>query len=74
MQRWLEKVAGALSPRTANGDGNGRALRHVTVELEVRGRGSLAELATELHGLDGIIDVRAGDAIGLSYWPRRPGC
>jgi hypothetical protein len=30
--------------------------------LEVRGQGSLAELATELHELDGIVDVRAGDA------------
>jgi hypothetical protein len=33
----------------------------VRVDLEVRGRGSLAELATELHELDGVLDVRAGD-------------
>lgn len=45
-----------------NGTGNGRHQRHVTVELEVRGRGSLAELATELHELDGVVDVQAGDA------------
>ena len=45
-----------------NGAGNGRHPRHVTVELELRGRGSLAELATELNDLDGVVDVRAGDA------------
>lgn len=44
-----------------NGNGNGHRSRHVRVDLEVRGRGSLAELATELHELDGVLDVRAGD-------------
>lgn len=39
----------------------------VTVELEVRGRGPLAELATELNEMDGIVDVHAGDANALSY-------
>ena len=51
----------------SNGDGNGRGPRHVTVELEVRGQGSLAELATELHELEGIVDVRAGDVEEFSY-------
>ena len=50
---------------SANGGSNGR--RHVTVELEVRGQGSLTELATELHELDGIVDVRAGDTGAVSY-------
>jgi len=51
----------------ANGNGNGHGPREVTVELEVRGQGSVAELATELNELDGIVDVRAGDANELSY-------
>jgi putative Mg2+ transporter-C (MgtC) family protein len=50
-----------------NGNGNGGGPRHVTVELEVRGQGSLTDLATELHELDGIIDVHAGDAAEYSY-------
>jgi len=50
----------------ANGGSNGHGPRHVTVELEVRGQGSLAELATELHDLDGIVDVHAGDLRELS--------
>ena len=50
-----------------NGGSNGHGPRHVTVELEVRGQGSLAELATELHELDGIVDVHAGDVNELSY-------
>jgi putative Mg2+ transporter-C (MgtC) family protein len=41
---------------------NGHGPREVTVELEVRGQGSLVELATELHELEGVVDVRAGDA------------
>ena len=48
-------------------DGNGRGPRKVTVELEVRGQGSFAELAGDLHELDGIIDVRAGGANEPSY-------
>lgn len=32
------------------------------VELEVRGQGSLADLASELNDLDRIVDVYAGDA------------
>jgi putative Mg2+ transporter-C (MgtC) family protein len=50
----------------ANGVRNGNRARHVTVELEVRGQGSVAELATELHELEGIVDVLAGDANELS--------
>jgi putative Mg2+ transporter-C (MgtC) family protein len=49
------------------GDGNGHGPRQVTVELEVRGQGSVADLATELNELDGIVDVRAGDANEFSY-------
>ncbi|HEX6510335.1 MAG TPA: hypothetical protein VF221_22115 [Chloroflexota bacterium] len=50
-----------------NGAGNGSHPRQVTVELEVRGQGSIAELASELNDLDGIVDVYAGDANELSY-------
>ena len=39
----------------------------VTVELEVRGRGPLAELATELNEMRGIVDVHAGDVNAISY-------
>src|SRR5947209_17142392 len=44
---------------SANGGSNGHGPRHVTVQLELRGQGSVAELATALHELDGIVDVRA---------------
>ncbi|HEY1519891.1 MAG TPA: MgtC/SapB family protein [Solirubrobacteraceae bacterium] len=47
--------------------GNGSRPDHVTVELEVRGQGSVADLASELNDLDGIVDVYAGDANELSY-------
>jgi putative Mg2+ transporter-C (MgtC) family protein len=50
-----------------NGGGNGSRPHHVTVELEVRGQGSVAELASELNDLDGIVDVFAGDANELSF-------
>lgn len=50
----------------ANGTSDG-GRRHVTVELEVRGQGSVSELATELHELDGVLDVHAGDANETSY-------
>jgi putative Mg2+ transporter-C (MgtC) family protein len=57
-----------LSIKPARGsNGNGRGPREVTVDLEVRGQGSLAELAGDLHELDGIIHVRAGDADDLGY-------
>lgn len=45
-----------------NGITNGSRPRRVTVELELRGRGSLAELATELNDLEGVVDVMTGDA------------
>jgi putative Mg2+ transporter-C (MgtC) family protein len=45
--------------------GNGAAV--VTVELEVRGRGPLSELATELNEMHGIVDVHAGDANAIAY-------
>jgi putative Mg2+ transporter-C (MgtC) family protein len=45
---------------TDNGDGNGHG-RAVTVRVDVRGRGSVAELATELDGADGVLKVSAGD-------------
>jgi putative Mg2+ transporter-C (MgtC) family protein len=41
--------------------------RHVTVALEVRGQGSVAELASELNELDGVVGVYAGDADELGY-------
>jgi putative Mg2+ transporter-C (MgtC) family protein len=46
---------------------NGHGPRHVTVELEIRGQGSLPELASELHDLDGIVDVHADEPSALSY-------
>ena len=50
-----------LSIRHTTGNGNGRGPDRVTVDLEIRGQGSLAELATELNELGGVVDVRAGD-------------
>jgi putative Mg2+ transporter-C (MgtC) family protein len=45
-----------------NTDGsNGHGPRTVTVCLELRGGGSIAELAAELHTVDGVVDVSAGD-------------
>jgi putative Mg2+ transporter-C (MgtC) family protein len=42
---------------------NGNGAPHaVTVRLELRGRGSIAELARDLDGVDGVFAVRAGDA------------
>jgi putative Mg2+ transporter-C (MgtC) family protein len=49
-----------------NGSGNG-ASRQITVDLEVRGQGSVAELAADLNELDGILDVHAGDANEVAY-------
>jgi putative Mg2+ transporter-C (MgtC) family protein len=49
-----------LSIKHTTANGNGRP-HPVTVDLEVRGQGSLAELATELNELGGVVDVRAGD-------------
>jgi putative Mg2+ transporter-C (MgtC) family protein len=46
---------------------NGNHSDVVTVELEVRGRGPLTELATELNEMSGIVDVHAGDANAVSY-------
>jgi putative Mg2+ transporter-C (MgtC) family protein len=48
---------------SANGGPNG----HVTVDLEVTGQGSVAELAAQLNELDGILDVHAGDANETMY-------
>ncbi len=50
----------------ANGTQNGHR-RQVTVELEVRGQGSVAELASELNELHGVVSVHAGDANESSY-------
>ena len=36
--------------------------RHVTVALEIRGQGSVSELASELNELEGVVGVYAGDA------------
>jgi hypothetical protein len=54
-------IAGATNGK------NGHGPREVTVDLEVRGQGSLVELATELVELDGVVDVRAGDANASGY-------
>jgi putative Mg2+ transporter-C (MgtC) family protein len=40
---------------------NGNTASVVTVELEVRGRGPVAELATDLNDMDGVVDVHADD-------------
>lgn len=45
---------------------NGSTAAVVTVELGVRGRGPLAELATELNEMDGIVDVHADDINAVS--------
>jgi hypothetical protein len=56
-----------LSVRSeSNGSSNGQHRRYVTVELELRGRGSPAELATELTELEGVVDVRAGAPSSVS--------
>lgn len=47
--------------------GNGRRERHVTVELEVRGRAPVTELAAELNDMRGVVDVHAGDSGAVSY-------
>jgi hypothetical protein len=39
----------------------------VTVEIELRGQGSVTALAGDLHELDGIVDVHAADAGEFSY-------
>jgi putative Mg2+ transporter-C (MgtC) family protein len=46
---------------------NGGRPRHITVDLEVRGQGSVTELAGELNELDGIVDVHAGGPEEYSY-------
>ena len=56
-----------MSIKNQSDGGNGHGPHRVTVDLEVRGQGSLTELATELYELDGIVDVRADDADELSY-------
>lgn len=45
--------------RTDIDGGNG--IRAVTVRFELRGRGSVAELAADLHAVEGVLDVVAGD-------------
>jgi putative Mg2+ transporter-C (MgtC) family protein len=57
-----------LSIRHTNNGGNGRGPHHVTVDLEVRGQGSIAELASDLNELGGVVDVRAGDANELAAY------
>ena len=56
-----------LSVKHNDGDNNGKGPAEVTVELEVRGRGPLAELATQLDEMDGVVDVRAGSAVESGY-------
>jgi putative Mg2+ transporter-C (MgtC) family protein len=56
----------SISDVSIKNDGNGRVngarRREVTVNLELRGQGSLPELAAELGEMDGILDVSAGDS------------
>ncbi len=49
---------------------NGHARPEVTVTLELRGRGSLADLASELHEIQGVVDVSAGDVEETGYGSR----
>lgn len=46
--------------RTQTGNGDGRAPA-VTVRLELRGSGSITELAADLHSTEGVLDVTADD-------------
>jgi putative Mg2+ transporter-C (MgtC) family protein len=46
---------------------NGHGPRRVTVELELRGLGSVSELAGELGELEGVVHVYAGDAYEAGY-------
>jgi putative Mg2+ transporter-C (MgtC) family protein len=46
--------------QTRPSDGDGRP-RSVTVRLELRGGGSIAELAADLHSVEGVLDVTADD-------------
>jgi putative Mg2+ transporter-C (MgtC) family protein len=49
-----------LTVERASG-GNGHGPRTVTVRMSVHGRSSVAELAGELHSMDGVEEVGAGD-------------
>jgi hypothetical protein len=46
---------------------NGNTAAVVTVDLKVRGRGPIAELAAELNEMHGIVDVHADDTNAVSY-------
>jgi putative Mg2+ transporter-C (MgtC) family protein len=62
----------SISDVSIKNDGNGRVngarRREVTVNLELRGQGSLPELAAELGEMDGIVDVSAGDSSEISTY------
>ena len=51
--------------RNGNGNGNGRHGSEVTVNVELRGQGSITQLASDLHELGGVLDVRVGE--GTDY-------
>jgi putative Mg2+ transporter-C (MgtC) family protein len=54
-------VSDLIVERTSDGNGrNGSDGRTVTVRLELRGRGSLPSLASDLGDLDGVTRVRTG--------------
>ncbi len=61
----------AISDLSIKHDGpvrrDGAPQPEVRVTLELRGRGSIAELASELHEMHGVVDVAAGDLEELSY-------
>jgi len=52
--------------REQDGAHNGHP-RQVTVDLEIRGQGSVTDLASELNELDGVVSVHAGDANEFAY-------
>ncbi len=62
----------AISDLSIKHDGgqslNGGQARAVTVDVELRGQGSIAELAAELGEINGIVDIRAGDANELAAY------
>jgi putative Mg2+ transporter-C (MgtC) family protein len=52
----------SVERETERVEGTDEADRTVTVKLALRGRGSMAQLTTELESLPGVLSVRAGDA------------
>ena len=55
----ITALRGVKHDRSSISNGSKRA--EVTVELELRGRGSVTGLATVLTEMGGVLDVRVGD-------------